>query len=458
MNNPDWRAYERFMVRQQLEAGCDGIFFDNPTVHPQGLLLPLLHGADSPSSSGRRVAAGRGPQPVDTLREFADKHPAAFMRFRSTIARDFLADMRDYARSLKHTRAHHRQQQSELRRRPLLPMPQLRLQHLRAEPGGRFRGGGGHVQPAAHAGGRAGRRIRADLQAASGHQPREAGGRRHAWPRGIITRRPISCGWRWLKRRPIMRRISRGRPGRRRNGQRMIAAHPATGGFAPAARRACSTTPGRAVMWFCSCRSATGWSPANAGLPASPPSWQRANVQFEVVCEDDLRPDSGPRVLTGKAPAGSSRGIPAGLRGTKVLLAASSVRFPRQRTQTAGDIYPRGRLSHHGGESGLAPARAGGDCRTLYPGGGGGHGPGGRSGPAAPDDCSPAESQRAAALLFRGPGNSGDRPAGGGAGSSEEGTFGPRLDGGRRRHVRRAAVFRHGQRPGDSRANHAATA
>jgi len=36
MNHPDWRTYERFMVRQQLESGCDGIFFDNPTVHPQG--------------------------------------------------------------------------------------------------------------------------------------------------------------------------------------------------------------------------------------------------------------------------------------------------------------------------------------------------------------------------------------------------------------------------------------
>ena len=29
MNNPDWRAYEKFIVRQQLESGCDGIFFDN---------------------------------------------------------------------------------------------------------------------------------------------------------------------------------------------------------------------------------------------------------------------------------------------------------------------------------------------------------------------------------------------------------------------------------------------
>ena len=40
MNNPNWRAYERAMVREQLETGHDGIFFDNPTVHPQGCYCP----------------------------------------------------------------------------------------------------------------------------------------------------------------------------------------------------------------------------------------------------------------------------------------------------------------------------------------------------------------------------------------------------------------------------------
>lgn len=51
-----------------------------------------------------------------------------------------------------------------------------------------------------------------------------------------------------------------------------------------------------------------------------------ANVQFEVVCEDDLRPDSGPR-FAGKAQAVSSPDIPTGLRGTKVLLAGSTSDF-----------------------------------------------------------------------------------------------------------------------------------
>ena len=40
MSNPDWRAYEHAMIRYQLEAGSDGIFFDNPTVHPQGCYCP----------------------------------------------------------------------------------------------------------------------------------------------------------------------------------------------------------------------------------------------------------------------------------------------------------------------------------------------------------------------------------------------------------------------------------
>ncbi len=107
MNNPDWRTYEKFMVRQQLECGCDGIFFDNPTVHPRGCycrycmekfarflqsesLLPI--GVLSSSTNS-----------VTALRELAQKHPAAFLRFRCTIARDFLADMRDYARTIKRT-------------------------------------------------------------------------------------------------------------------------------------------------------------------------------------------------------------------------------------------------------------------------------------------------------------------------------------------------------------------
>ena len=101
MNNPDWRTYEHFMVRQQLEAGCDGIFFDNPTVHPHGCYCPYcMEGfARFLKQEGFQPAPAPG---LEALRAFAAGHKAEFQRFRCTIARDFLADMRRYARHVKH--------------------------------------------------------------------------------------------------------------------------------------------------------------------------------------------------------------------------------------------------------------------------------------------------------------------------------------------------------------------
>ncbi len=102
MNHPDWRTYEKFVVRQTLEAGHDGIFFDNPTVHPQGCycrhcmrkFVAFLAGEgtklDLPAVGSEAY-----------LRQVAASRPKDFMRFRSTIARDFLAEMRDYARTIR---------------------------------------------------------------------------------------------------------------------------------------------------------------------------------------------------------------------------------------------------------------------------------------------------------------------------------------------------------------------
>jgi hypothetical protein len=102
MNNADWRAYEKFIVRQQLEAGCDGIFFDNPTIHPQGCYCPhcmerffyfLQH---DKSTASARPATNSLP----ALREFATAHRDDFLRFRCTIGRDFLSEIRTYARTI----------------------------------------------------------------------------------------------------------------------------------------------------------------------------------------------------------------------------------------------------------------------------------------------------------------------------------------------------------------------
>ncbi|HSU55719.1 MAG TPA: hypothetical protein VLT36_16810, partial [Candidatus Dormibacteraeota bacterium] len=97
MNNPDWRAYEKFMIRQQLESGCDGIFFDNPTVHPQGCYCdPCM----AKFGSFLRGESSLAAQTVPELRQIASQRHEDFLRFRCTIARDFLQDMRNYARTI----------------------------------------------------------------------------------------------------------------------------------------------------------------------------------------------------------------------------------------------------------------------------------------------------------------------------------------------------------------------
>jgi len=102
MNNPDWRIYEREMVRRQLEAGCDGIFFDNPTVHAQGCYCDYCMKKFAAFLSSD---AGRTDLPavtdMESLRRFAAAHPGDFLRFRCTIAAGFLSEMRSYARTVK---------------------------------------------------------------------------------------------------------------------------------------------------------------------------------------------------------------------------------------------------------------------------------------------------------------------------------------------------------------------
>lgn len=121
MNNPDWRAYEHFIVRQQLETGQDGVFFDNPTVHPQGcycpfclekfaaflkregVAVPKLEFAQARKTKpgGKTGARALAATSVSGLRKLAAERRDDFLRFRCTIARDFLADMRAFARSVR---------------------------------------------------------------------------------------------------------------------------------------------------------------------------------------------------------------------------------------------------------------------------------------------------------------------------------------------------------------------
>lgn len=112
MNHPDWRAYQRFIVRLQIAAGCDGIFFDNPTVHPQGCFCRYCMAAFARflRREGQRAPERRDPTrndpdaesfSLEALRTLAVTRSNDFLRFRCTIAREFLAEMRRFARTVR---------------------------------------------------------------------------------------------------------------------------------------------------------------------------------------------------------------------------------------------------------------------------------------------------------------------------------------------------------------------
>ncbi len=101
MSNPDWRTYEKFIVRQQLEAGHDGIFFDNPTVHPQGCYCEhcMKKFGLFLEREGIKVD-GAAADSAKSLRQLAVSRPKDFMRFRGSVASDFLAELRAFARTI----------------------------------------------------------------------------------------------------------------------------------------------------------------------------------------------------------------------------------------------------------------------------------------------------------------------------------------------------------------------
>lgn len=98
MNNPDWRAYEKFIVRQQIECGHDGIFFDNPTVHPQGCYCE--HCMSRFARWLEQAGVPVSDRSLASMRKVAVERKEDFAQFRCSIARDFLAEIRRYARSL----------------------------------------------------------------------------------------------------------------------------------------------------------------------------------------------------------------------------------------------------------------------------------------------------------------------------------------------------------------------
>jgi hypothetical protein len=102
MNNSDWLAYEKFIVRQQIESGHDGIFFDNPTVHPQGCYCEfcMRKFAKFLADEGTKIQLPK-TNSLAFLRQLAASQPKDFLRFRSTTARDFMKEIRTFARTIK---------------------------------------------------------------------------------------------------------------------------------------------------------------------------------------------------------------------------------------------------------------------------------------------------------------------------------------------------------------------
>src|SRR4051812_47163916 len=82
MNNPDWRSYEKFIIRQQLESGCDGVFFDNPTVHPKGCYCEFCMKKFGEFLKHEGLASTNS---LAGLRELTSRYPREFLRFRCTI-------------------------------------------------------------------------------------------------------------------------------------------------------------------------------------------------------------------------------------------------------------------------------------------------------------------------------------------------------------------------------------
>jgi hypothetical protein len=99
MNNPDWIEYEKYAVTKDLEAGDDGIFFDNPTVHPQGCYCSHCMNRFSAMLVSEKLISA--DIPTADARELTKKYPDRFRQFRACTARDFLKTIRDHARTLK---------------------------------------------------------------------------------------------------------------------------------------------------------------------------------------------------------------------------------------------------------------------------------------------------------------------------------------------------------------------
>jgi len=331
MNNPDWRAYEQFIVRQQLESGCDGIFFDNPTVHPQGCYCRfcmekfaefvrgegLLRAGDLACSTNSVIA----------LRELAHQHPTAFLRFRGTIARDFLASMRGYARAYKRIAlitANNSLNSADVlysqcrsygyniyelsQAEDFVVVEDMSSQPLTRADGRVVEYGPTYRQLHAISHGKP--VVAVTLAEADYHTPPHLV--RLAMAEAAANNASY-LSWPTWPEQERQRMISLIRP------EADFLRHNA--GLLNDARAR------RELVLFLPFRNWLTTDQCRVSRLAA--DLARANVQFEVMSEDALQPGPGPRLLNGKFSAVALAALPEPLRGTKLLLAASRTDFTK---------------------------------------------------------------------------------------------------------------------------------
>ena len=331
MNNPDWRAYEQYIVRQQLESGCDGIFFDNPTVHPQGCYCRYCMEKFAEFLRGEGLLAGGGPggltDSVTALRELAQRQPAAFLRFRGTIARDFLAAMRRYARSIKRTAlvtANNSLNSADVlysqcrsygyniyelsQAEDFVVVEDMSSQPLTRADGRVVEYGPTYRQLHAISHGKP--VVAVTLAEADYHTPPHLV--RLAMAEAAANNASY-LSWPTWPEPERQRMISLIRPEAdflRRNAALLN-----------------DTQARRETVLFLPFRNWLETNQCRASRLAA--DLVRANVQFEVICEEALRPGPEPRLQGGKFPAPASPALPEALRGTRLLVAAARSDFTK---------------------------------------------------------------------------------------------------------------------------------
>ncbi len=99
MWNPYWREYTKLTIKLVVASDHDGVFFDNPTVHPQGNYseYAMKAWARFLQDEGTKAATND----LAALRSLTKSQPELWRKFRTTEAADFFREMREYGRSLK---------------------------------------------------------------------------------------------------------------------------------------------------------------------------------------------------------------------------------------------------------------------------------------------------------------------------------------------------------------------